>query len=33
MQLLVYVAVLIAMYILMRIARPSSRTPMPAAAE
>ena len=33
MQLLVYVAVLIAMYILMRIARPSSRTPVPAAAE
>ena len=33
MQLLVYVAVLIAMYILMRVARPSSRTPMPAAAE
>jgi high-affinity iron transporter len=33
MQLLVYAAVLVAMYILMRIARPSSRTPMPAAAE
>ena len=33
MQLLVYVAVLVAMYILMRIARPPSRTPMPAAAE
>ena len=33
MQLLVYAAVLIAMYILMRIARPPSRTPMPAAAE
>ena len=33
MQLLVYVAILIAMYILMRIARPSPRSPMPAAAE
>ena len=33
MQLLVYVAILIAMYVLMRIARPSSRSPMPAAAE
>jgi high-affinity iron transporter len=34
MQLLVYAAVLVAMYILMRIARPSPpRTPMPAAAE
>jgi high-affinity iron transporter len=33
MQLLVYAAVLVAMYILMRIARPSRRTPMPAAAE
>ncbi len=33
MQLLVYVAILIAMYILMRIARPSPRRPMPAAAE
>jgi len=33
MQLLVYVAILIAMYVLMRIARPSPRSPMPAAAE
>jgi high-affinity iron transporter len=33
MQLLVYVAILIAMYILMRIARPSPRSPIPAAAE
>jgi high-affinity iron transporter len=33
MQLLVYAAVLVAMYILMRIARPSPRAPMPAAAE
>jgi high-affinity iron transporter len=33
MQLLVYVAILIAMYILMRIARPPPRTPIPAAAE
>src|SRR4249919_421285 len=33
MQLVVYVAILIAMYVLMRIARPSSRNPMPAAAE
>src|SRR5689334_729601 len=33
MQLLVYAAVLVAMYILMRIARPSPRTPIPAAAE
>jgi high-affinity iron transporter len=33
MQLIVYVAILVAMYVLMRIARPSSRTPMPAAAE
>jgi high-affinity iron transporter len=33
MQLLVYAAVLVVMYILMRIARPSPRTPMPAAAE
>src|SRR6187397_3027899 len=33
MQLLVYVAILIAMYVLMRIARPSPRNPMPAAAE
>jgi len=33
MQLLVYVAILIAMYVLMRIARPSPRGPMPAAAE
>jgi high-affinity iron transporter len=33
MQLLVYVAILIAMYILMRIARPSPRSPLPAAAE
>ncbi|HEY7230088.1 MAG TPA: FTR1 family protein [Pseudolabrys sp.] len=33
MQLLVYVAILIAMYILMRIARPSPRRPLPAAAE
>jgi high-affinity iron transporter len=33
MQLLVYAAVLVAMYILTRIARPSPRRPMPAAAE
>jgi len=33
MQLLVYAAVLVAMYILMRIARPTPRTPIPAAAE
>jgi high-affinity iron transporter len=33
MQLLVYVAILIAMYILMRIARPSPRRSLPAAAE
>jgi high-affinity iron transporter len=33
MQLLVYAAVLVVMYTLMRIARPSPRTPMPAAAE
>lgn len=33
MQLLVYAAVLVVMYILMRIARPSPRAPMPAAAE
>jgi high-affinity iron transporter len=33
MQLLVYIAILIAMYVLMRIARPSPRSPMPAAAE
>jgi high-affinity iron transporter len=33
MQLLVYAAVLVAMYILMRIARPPPRTPIPAAAE
>ncbi len=33
MQLLVYAAILIAMYVLMRIARPSPRSPMPAAAE
>jgi high-affinity iron transporter len=33
MQLLVYVAILIAMYVLMRIARPSPRRPMPAAAK
>jgi high-affinity iron transporter len=33
MQLLVYFAVLVVMYILMRIARPSPPTPMPAAAE
>ena len=33
MQLLVYAAVLVAMYILIRIARPSPRTPVPAAAE
>src|SRR4029078_2211270 len=33
MQLLVYVAILIAMYVLMRIARPSPRNPMPASAE
>jgi high-affinity iron transporter len=33
MQLIVYVGILIAMYILMRIARPSPRSPVPAAAE
>jgi hypothetical protein len=33
MQLLLYAAVLAVMYILMRIARPSPRTRMPAAAE
>jgi high-affinity iron transporter len=33
MQLIVYVAILVAMYVLMRIARPSPRSPMPAAAE
>jgi high-affinity iron transporter len=33
MQIVVYVAILVAMYILMRIARPSPRRPMPAAAE
>jgi len=33
LQLLVYAAVLVLMYILMRIARPSPRTPVPAAAE
>jgi high-affinity iron transporter len=33
MQLIVYVAILVAMYVLMRIARPSPRQPMPAAAE
>jgi len=33
MQLLVYAAVLVVMYILMRIARPSPRRPIPAAAE
>jgi hypothetical protein len=32
-QLLVYIAILVAMYVLMRIARPSPRKPMPAAAE
>jgi high-affinity iron transporter len=33
MQLIVYVGILVAMYILMKIARPPPRTPMPAAAE
>ena len=33
MQLLVYVAILIAMFLLMRVARPSPRARMPAAAE
>jgi high-affinity iron transporter len=33
MQLIVYVAILVAMYVLTRIARPSPRSSMPAAAE
>jgi hypothetical protein len=33
MQLLVYIAILIAMFLLMRVARPSPRARMPAAAE
>ncbi len=33
MQLVVYIATLIAMYLLMRIARPGPRQPVPAAAE
>ena len=33
MQLVVYIAILIAMFLLMRIARPSPRRHLPAAAE